>query len=148
MHRRAFIERVSDAIARAAGSSTSLAAHALFFGGWLMANSQGIPGLRAFDPFPFGLLTTIVSLEAIFLSLFILISQNRMSRQAERRDHLDLQVNLLAEQESTATLTLLRRLCEHAGMEVQAEDLGTRQLEQKTNVRALMDELKEKLPSE
>ena len=107
-----------------------------------------MPGMRAFDPFPFGLLTTIVSLEAIFLSLFILISQNRMSWQAERRDHLDLQVNLLAEEESTATLALLRRLCEHEGMDVRGEDLGSRHLEQKTNVRALMDELKKELPSE
>ena len=147
LHSRSFTERVSDAIARAAGSSLSLLGHALLFGGWLLANTKLLPGLPAFDPFPFGLLTTIVSLEAIFLSLFILISQNRMSRQGEHRDHLDLQINLLAEQESTATLILLRRLCERAGIDVSDVGVDTRDLEQDTNVRTLIKKIEHTLPS-
>jgi uncharacterized membrane protein len=128
LHRRSVIERLSDAIARAAGSSTSLLVYVLFFTGWLLLNAGSIPRLAAFDPFPFGLLTPIVSLEAIFLSSFILISQKRMSRQVERREHLDLQISLLAEQESTVTLRLLRRLCERVGVDVQAFDQEMRDL--------------------
>jgi len=60
--------------------------------GWIAANLNLIPGVRAFDPFPFGILALFVSSESVFLTIFVLISQNRMSRQAERRAHLDLQV--------------------------------------------------------
>jgi uncharacterized membrane protein len=146
LHQRSVVERVSDAAARAGGSSASLLFHAVFFAAWLAVNLRLVPGVPAFDPFPFGLLTTIVSLEAIFLALFILISQNRLSRQAERREHLDLQINLLAEQESTMALRLLRRLCDHAGMDLEAFDAESRDLEKKTNIRALIDELDHKLP--
>ena len=90
-----------------------------------------------------GLLTTIVSLEAIFLSLFILTSQNRMSRQAEGREHLDLQINLLAEQESSLTLKLLRRLCERQGIPIEEE---IRELEKRTNIRDLIERIDEQVP--
>ncbi|MGH7266011.1 MAG: DUF1003 domain-containing protein [Candidatus Rokuibacteriota bacterium] len=148
LHRRSLVERISDATARWAGCSAALVFHVVFFAAWLAINTRLVPGVPAFDPFPFGLLTTIVSLEAIFLALFILISQNRMSRQAERRGHLDLQINLLAEQESTMALRLLRRLCDHAGMDLEAFDVESRELEKKTNIRALIDELDHKLPGD
>ena len=70
-----------------------------------------------------------------------------MSRQAERREHLDLQINMLAEQESTATLKLLRRLCEHEGIDLAAFDAETRQLEKKTNVEDLVTQIDRKLPA-
>jgi uncharacterized membrane protein len=148
LEQRSITQRIADAVARVSGSTASIVFHVVFFGGWIVLNVGVIPGVRDFDPFPFSFLTMIVSLEAIFLSLFILISQNRMSRQAERREHLDLQINLLAEQESTATLRLLRRLCEHAGLDMQLFDEETRDLERKTNVHTLVDELDKKLPSE
>jgi uncharacterized membrane protein len=146
-NRRSAIERVSDAIAAVSGSTASLVAHAAFFGSWLLLNTIGMPGVRVFDPFPFGLLTTIVSLEAIFLSLVILNSQSRMSRQAERREHLDLQINMLAEQESTATLKLLRCLCEHEGVDLQAFDAEARHLEKRTRVEDLIAEIDHKVPA-
>jgi uncharacterized membrane protein len=147
VRQRSSIEWISDTIAQAAASSPSLIAHAVLFGGWLWVSTHEIPGLRAFDPFPFGLLTTILSLEAIFLSLFILISQNRMTQEAARREHLDLQINLLAEQESTATLKLLRRLCKHQGVDLRAFDQETRHLEKKTNIHDLVSEIDHKLPT-
>jgi Protein of unknown function (DUF1003) len=70
-------ERVSDAIARHAGRTWFIAAHAACFGGWILLNTGMLPGIRAFDPIPYQSLTFVVSLEAIFLSLFILMSQNR-----------------------------------------------------------------------
>ncbi len=72
-----------------------------------------MPDIKHFDPYPFQLLTLVVSLEAIFLSTFILISQNRQSRLAERRSHLDLQINLLSEQENTKILTMLEAIVHH-----------------------------------
>src|SRR5689334_1122593 len=96
---RSKAEQISDWIAVTAGSGTVLVLHVVWFTVWVIANVGLIRGIRAFDPFPFPLLTTTVSLEAIFLALFVLASQNRMSRQTDKRGHLDLQINLLAEEE-------------------------------------------------
>jgi uncharacterized membrane protein len=90
----------------------------VWFAAWIVINGGVVRGIAPFDPFPFSLLTMVVSLEAIFLSIWILISQNQMSRQADRREHLDLQINLLAEQESTATLRIVNRIAEHLGVDL------------------------------
>ena len=92
-------DRLAEIIASFCGSMTFVWVHVVWFGGWILLNL--IPGIRHVDPFPFTFLTLIVSLEAIFLSTFILISQNLDSRISERRSHLDLQLNLLSEQENT-----------------------------------------------
>jgi uncharacterized membrane protein len=86
--------------------------HAVWFGLWVMLNLGliHVPHITEFDPYPFGLLTMIVSLEAIFLSTFVLISQNRLSEASEKRAELDLQVNLLAEQKATKVLEMLDQM--------------------------------------
>jgi uncharacterized membrane protein len=89
-------ERFSDAVARMAGTGWFAAVHVVWFAGWIVWNTGLVPGWRPVDPFPFAFLTLIVSLEAIFLSIFVLISQNNLTRQSERRAQLDLQINLLA----------------------------------------------------
>jgi uncharacterized membrane protein len=81
-------DRVADAIARFCGSMPFVWVHLLWFGAWIVVNVM--PGVAHFDPYPFTFLTLIVSLEAIFLSTFILISQNYDARVNERRNHLDL----------------------------------------------------------
>jgi CRP/FNR family transcriptional regulator, cyclic AMP receptor protein len=91
------LERITDAIAAFSGSLQFLALHAIWFGLWIGLNS--IPGLPAFDPFPFGLLTMCVSLEAIFLSVIVLLSQNRQSVKDRIRADVDYEVNLKAELE-------------------------------------------------
>lgn len=78
-------------------------AHVIWFCAWMPLNSKAL-SLQKFDAYPYPLLTMIVSLEAIFLSLFVLMSQNRSSLQAEQRAHLDLQINLLSETENTKML--------------------------------------------
>ncbi len=83
--------------------------HVAWFTFWILLNS-GLIG-KPFDTFPFNFLTLVVSLEAIFLSTFILISENRQSRIDERRSSLDLQINLLTEQENTKMLQLLKQIC-------------------------------------
>ena len=101
--------RLGDAITSFAGSMAFVYIHTLWFGLWILLNIGliHIPRISEFDPFPFGLLTLIVSLEAIFLSTFVLISQNRLAQASERRAELDLQVNLLSEQKATKVLEML-----------------------------------------
>jgi len=104
--------RISDAITNFSGSMAFVYIHAIWFGFWILLNVGliHIPHISEFDPFPFGLLTLIVSLEAIFLSTFVLISQNRLAQVNERRAELDLQVNLLAEQKATKILDMLDQM--------------------------------------
>ena len=108
-----FADRAAAFVARFCGSIYFVLAHALLFGGWIVFNS--LPGLPHFVPFPFTLLTMFGSLEAIFLTSFILIAQNYTMRVAERRSQLELQVNLLAEQEATKTLQLLEDIARTVG---------------------------------
>jgi uncharacterized membrane protein len=98
LDRRTPTERVSDVIATLVGNMGFLLAHLILIAGWSLVNLHVIPGLKAFDPFPFGVLALVVSSESVFLTIFVLISQSRMARQSERRSHLDLQVGMLAEQ--------------------------------------------------
>jgi uncharacterized membrane protein len=107
-------ERISDSITRFSGSTLFVFLHVIWFGLWILLNIKLIhlPYVSEFDPFPFGLLTMIVSLEAIFLSTFVLISQNRMSALSEKRAELDLQVNMLAEQKAAKTLELLEHIAQ------------------------------------
>jgi uncharacterized membrane protein len=109
---RTLTARISDAITAFAGSDASLRVHVAWFGGWIAANSRWWPW-PPFDPFPYNILASITSVEAIFLALFVLASQNRLTREADKRAHLDLQVNLLAEREMTVVLRMLKELCEH-----------------------------------
>jgi uncharacterized membrane protein len=107
--KKTFQDHLADLITQWSGSMFFIYAHCVWFGVWIVAN-MGWFGINAFDPFPFGLLTTIVSLEAIFLSTFVLVSQNRQAALADRRSELDLHINLLAEYEMTRVLTLVDRL--------------------------------------
>ena len=95
--RRSRVEIIADQLARAAASTPFLLVHFVWFGAWMLANT-GVIGLRPFDPFPFGLLTLVVSLEAIFLSIFVLMAQSRESAVAELREEVSLQVILRMEE--------------------------------------------------
>jgi uncharacterized membrane protein len=99
-------DHIADAITWFFGSMPFVYFHVALFTVWILANLN-IGGMPAFDPYPFGMLTTIVSLEAIFLSTFVLVSQNRQAEIAERRTELDLQINLLTEYEVTRILMLV-----------------------------------------
>ncbi len=96
-------QRVSDVIATTAASQWFLMVHVVWFGVWIIANllaaHQMLPAVWEFDPFPFGLLTMVVSLEAIFLAIFVMVSQNRQSEKDRLRTDLDYQVNLKAQTE-------------------------------------------------
>jgi len=146
LHRRSSGEKVSDFFVSLMGSLPFLIFHIIWFAAWFIVNLNALPGIAPFDPFPFGILTLIVSSEGVFLAIFILISQNRMTRLSDKRAHLDLQVNMLTEQEMTMMLRMQQRLCEHLGLEVDAVKEEAQQLLEETDVRRVVSSLEEKLP--
>jgi uncharacterized membrane protein len=113
--RRTLQEHLADAITSVSGRMLFVYLHILWFGGWIVVNA-GWRQFPAFDPFPYGLLTMIVSLEAIFLSTFVLISQNRLSDEAERRADLHLHIGLLTEHEVTRVLQMLDAIQDKLGI--------------------------------
>lgn len=140
------VERIGDAVGSFAGSMKFVVLHLFIFMLWFIVNSRVVPGIRAFDPYPFILLNMAVSLEAVLLSTFVLMKQNRESKRAEQRQQLTLQIDLLAEQEATKTLQMLRQICEHLGIREAARDHEAHILSQETAVDELADELRNKLP--
>jgi uncharacterized membrane protein len=112
---KSFQDRTADTITRFVGSMPFVYIHAVWFGGWLLLNSGHVPGVTPFDPFPFVMLAMIASVEAIFLSTFVLISQNRMAVLADKRADLDLQINLLAEHEITRLIAIADAIAERVG---------------------------------
>ena len=137
---------IGDFIATQAGRMWFIVAHIIWFAIWIGLNADAKASLT-FDPFPFSLLTMIVSLESIFLSLFILMSQNRSGLQADRRNHLDLQINLLAEDENTKIIQMLQAICAHHGLQI-AKDPEVNAMAQRTEVREVISDLIENLPTQ
>jgi uncharacterized membrane protein len=146
LHQRGTASRVSDAISRATGSAPFALFHILGFTVWFVLNTRLVPGIEPVDPYPFNFLTLVVSLEAIFLSVFVLMSQNRLTRQAEMRTHLDLQVNMLAEQELTAILRMVEGLCKKHGVDVPVHDDRLEELVKETDVHTVAAALEDRLP--
>ena len=131
-------DRLAGKIASFCGSMTFVWVHVVWFGGWILFNV--IPGLPHVDPFPFTFLTLIVSLEAIFLSTFILISQNLDSRVSERRSHLDLQLNLLSEQENTKMIVMLHAIAAKVGADL-TQDPHLEALSEETQPERLIEQI-------
>jgi uncharacterized membrane protein len=118
---RTLMERFADTLIRMGGSTPFLVFHVIWFGTWILWNT-GVLGIPRIDPFPFGLLTMIVSLEAIFLSIFVLIGQSREAAIAELRSELTLQVNLRMEAEVTKALQLVAGLYTRMGYKFAQDD--------------------------
>lgn len=144
--RRTWLERMADAVGDFLGSAAFLVLHATIFTLYFLINLGHIPGIRAFDPYPFELLSMATSVEALFLSTFVLMKQNRMGRRADSRGHLDLQINLLTEKEITLVLQMLRVMGEHMGLSQQFEKGELEGLAEVTPVERLATELEEKMP--
>jgi uncharacterized membrane protein len=124
-------DRVAEAIANFCGSMTFVWVHVVWFGIWILINV--IPRLPHI----------VVSLEAIFLSTFILISQNHDTKISERRNHLDLQINLLSEQENTQMLTMLRAIAEKVGANLSRDD-QVRAMSEETKPQQVVKQIKER----
>jgi|SRR5215469_17159559 len=144
IRQRRVADRIADFIADFSGSLKFVLLHMVVYGAWIVVNLRLVPGIRAFDPWPFLLLGMVVSVEAIFLSTFVLIKQNRMSRRADQRAHLDLQINLLAEREMTLVLQILQEIS--AKMGVTVSDRSVQELAEEISVETVASKLRERLP--
>jgi len=132
-------DRIADGITSFSGRMVFVYVHILWFGVWILLNT-GSFGVLPFDPFPYGLLTMVVSLEAIFLATFVLISQNRLSREAEHRADLDLHIGLLTEHELTRVLQMLDAIQDKLGIDNDA-DSELADLEMETRPEDVLTEI-------
>lgn len=132
-------DRAADSITSFSGRMLFVYLNFAFFAAWFLLNSR-LFGLRPFDPFPYGLLTMIVSLEAIFLSTFVLISQNRMSQEDEHRADLDLHIDLLTEYELTRVIQMLDAVHQKLGIQ-QGHDEDLTELEMETDPEQVLAEI-------
>jgi uncharacterized membrane protein len=140
LKQRTRAEKAADAVAKFAGGMIFVHVHIVWFALWLGLNTLLPPSAR-WDPFPFGVLTMITSLEAIFLSTFILISQNREQRLSEQRNELLLQISLLNEQETSKIIKHLYEIIEHLKVPTQTpEDLD---LAEEVDTHALAEEVRD-----
>ena len=117
---RTSVERLADGLTRVAGAPAFLALHVVWFAAWVTWNA--VLARDPFDPYPFGFLTMVVSLEAIFLSIFVLMSQRRQSQIAELRDEMTLEIDMRTEEEVTKTLQLVAGLYGRLGLALSADD--------------------------
>ena len=132
-------QRLAEAITSFSGRMSFVYIHIIWFSVWILLNS-GLFNIKPFDPFPYGLLTMIVSLEAIFLSTFVLISQNRMSELSEQRADLDLHIDLLTEYELTRVLQMLDAIQDKLGISNE-EDPELADLEMETKPEEVLEEI-------
>lgn len=135
-----YIDRSADFLRDSFGTVWFLTANAIIFLSWILINSGMIPGIKIFDPFPYGLLTTAVSLEAIFLSIIVLISQNRSSEIDSLRDELDLQINIHSESEITRIVNMLDEIHDHLGLPPE-DDAELKKMKEKTDINELRNKL-------
>jgi uncharacterized membrane protein len=146
LEQRTSSERVGDRIAGFAGSMSFVLIHVLLVLSWVLINVNRVSWIPRFDPYPFSLLGMIVAVEAVVLSSFILMRQNRMTKRAERRDHLNLQIDLIAEKEITKLLQMVHAICDDMGLKQIAEDQELKEFSQETSVETLTQRLDDTLP--
>jgi len=132
-------DRIADRITGFTGSMTFVVIHLVLFGGWIAINLGWLPIVRPFDP-TFVVLAMEASVEAIFLSTFVLISQNRMAAMADQRADLDLHISLLTEHELSRLATLVGRIAER--LEVDTADTDLEEIEVDVQPDRVLDAIK------
>jgi uncharacterized membrane protein len=137
-----FEERLASAITRFTGSMRFVYLHLAIFGSWIVANLGVVPGVAQFDP-SFVVLAMVASVEAIFLSTFVLISQNRMAALADKRAELDLQISLLAEHEVTKLVALVSAIADRLDVETEVDE-EVPELKQDVAPEVVLDEIEER----
>jgi uncharacterized membrane protein len=135
--------RVSHAVGWFVGTIYFVLFQCLFVLLWIGLNTRLAGKIPALDPYPFPLLSTVLALEAVLLTSFVLIRQNAMDLRSERRNHLDLQINLLAEKEATSTLKILREIADHLDIDVSG-DAEHEELAKDTAVESIARDLRSK----
>lgn len=143
--KRTTVERVADWLTEQFGTMRFMVINVVWFTAWIIINLGAIPGVAPFDPYPFNLLTTVVSLEAIFLSIFVLITQNRQSQIDDLRQEVDLQVNLVAEEEITKIMNLLSHLHKHFNINQERKDPELERMLKPLDPKEIEERLREQL---
>lgn len=133
-------EKFADFLTDAFGTVWFFTLNAVWFFVWIILNVGLIPGFPQFDPYPFGFLTMMVSLEAIFLAIIVLISQNRAAKIADLREEVDLQINTLSEQEITRIINMLDQIHDHLGLPAEDDD-ELKQMKEKTDINNIQTQL-------
>jgi uncharacterized membrane protein len=146
--RRTPSEKLGDHFASFIGSLKYVGIHIGVCGAWVLWNALPATESRRFDPFPFQFLGICLAFEAILVASFILMRQSRMSRRAEERDQLMLQMLLLAERELTAVLGIERKIAAHMGLHRAAADEEVTELSKQTSIDEVVNVINESLPSE
>lgn len=146
LKKRSWSVRLADDLTSTFGSFSFLTFNTLFFVFWIMMNTGKIDGLPILDPFPFPLMTTIVSLEAIILTLIVLMSQNRQSFISNLREEIDMQVNIASEREITKILQVLVKIADKQGLRLNDSDLNEmlKEIEVSYLERKLAEQLEDK----
>jgi len=146
LDRRSATTKIGTRITNGLGTMASAIIHLAVIGAWCLINSDLVSFIKSFDPYPFNLLTLIVSFESVLIAIFVLLTQNRMSKEADLRAHVNLQMCLLMEQELTAVLHVVSGIGKRYGID--AEEHPVSQLLEPTDVGVLASELEEKLPAD
>ncbi len=140
------LDRIVSAISTFAGSKGSIALHIVGFVSWLLINTGHIHAIKPFDPYPFSLLSVVISSEAVLLTVFVLSKQNMMQQRADHLEQLNLQIDLLTEKEVTKALQLLRALCIKMNVSEHIGDAELAEMSQVTSVGTMAERILEDLP--
>ena len=142
--KRSFPDILVDRTTALLGSNLFLIVNLLIFMSWIVINTGQIPGIEPFDEFPFSLLTTFVSLEAIILAILVLISQNRAAKVADLREEVQLQVNLITEEEITRMMSMLVLLLQKNDIPI-PEDQRLQEMLRDTDVKQIEKSMEEEI---
>jgi uncharacterized membrane protein len=145
LRQRSPVARLSDRISSVASHPLFFLAHILWFVGWIAVNTFECFGVPPFDPYPFSFLGLCIAFEAALLSMFILMSQQRQTRQAEQWAHAGLQLGMLNEQETTKMLQMAQSIRFHLGMKRISEDPELNEMVKEVPILAIMQELERAL---
>jgi len=144
--RRSRGEAIYECVASSIGTLTFVAFQLIGAILWVVINAGLVAPLRPFDPFPFPILNHIIALEAVLMTAFVLMKQNRMSRLADRRTHLGLQINLLTERETTKIIGMLLEIGKQFDIHHKVFDEESSQLSRLLTVESLIEALHSKFP--
>lgn len=144
--RRTRSEVISDFIGSAIGTLSFVAVQLAGTILWVMINTGLMVHVRPFDPFPFPILNQVIALEAVLMTAFVLMKQNRMSKLADRRAHLSLQINLLTEREATKIIGMLLEIGKRFGIQHKVLDEETSQLSRLLTIETLIEALHSRFP--
>lgn len=144
--RRTRSEVISDFVGSAIGTLSFVAVQLTGIILWVMINTGLMVHVRPFDPFPFPILNQVIALEAVLMTAFVLMKQNRMSKLADRRAHLSLQINLLTEREATKIIGMLLEIGKRFGIQHKVLDEETSQLSRLLTIETLIEALHSRFP--